>query len=282
MRYFSLFLLLGLVVFFCVWQQIKDPEFRTTSSKSAATKERRKNTGVKWHDSLMNHLPNGIDTSIIVKDINGTPLKFAQYVKPVFNHDAIVYQDRGEWRLHRLTERSQDSLKKDDYAVASSERWEAYRNPDTIMDWRVKLDNLSHILAQADYVLVLKAQRKMLIKRKGKTVKTFNINMGWAPVGHKEREGDGKTPEGLYHLDRKYDRSDKFYKSYWISYPSIKERQAAKRKGIDPGFGVSIHGTSPGKTNAKDWTAGCIALQNKDIDTLFNYIADGTLIEIRK
>lgn len=279
MRYYSLFLLVGLVVCFCVWQQTKDPEL--APSAMALTKE-QKNTGVKWNDSLMKQLPKGIDTSIIVKDLNGTPLKFAQYVKPVFNHEAIIYQDRGEWRLHRLTEGSQDSLRKDDYAVASSERWDAYRNPDTVTDWRVKLNVIAHTLSQADYVLVLKEQRKMLIKRKGQLVKTFNINMGWAPVGHKEKEGDGKTPEGLYHLDRKYDRSDKFYKSYWISYPSIKERAAAKRKGIAPGFGVSIHGTTPGKTKAKDWTAGCIALQNKDMDTLFAYIAEGTLIEIRK
>ncbi|KQB99996.1 murein L,D-transpeptidase family protein [Pedobacter sp. Hv1] len=279
MRYYSLLLLIGVVVAFCIWQQTKDPE---VSPAVMALKKKKENTGIKWNDSLMKQLPKGMDTSIIVKDLNGTPLKFAQYIKPVFNHKAIIYQDRGEWRLHRLTETSQDSLKKDDYAVASSERWDAYRNPDTITDWRVKLNAIAHTLAQADYVLVLKGQRKMLIKRKGRLIKTFNINMGWAPVGHKEREGDGKTPEGLYHLDSKYDRSDKFYKSYSISYPSIKERAAAKRKGINPGFGVSIHGTKPGKTKAKDWTAGCIALQNKDMDTLFAYIADGTLIEIRK
>ncbi len=276
MRYYSLFLLVALTVGFCIWQQQKP----TVNMRDMA--KAQLNTGIKWNDSLMKHLPKNLDTTIVVKDIHGTPLKFAQYIAPVFNHEALIYQDRGTWRLYRLTESANDSLRKEVNPVATAERWSAYRDADTISSWKVKLNNLATTLAQADYILVLKSQRKMLVQRKGKTLKTFPINMGWAPIGNKEKEGDGKTPEGIYHLDIKYERKDKFYKSFWISYPNEEDKRIAKSRGFKPGSGVSIHGTTPGKTKAKDWTAGCIALQNADIDTLFAHVAEGTLIEIRK
>ncbi|WP_169306799.1 L,D-transpeptidase family protein [Pedobacter polaris] len=242
----------------------------------------KEDPGIKWHDSLYKHLPKGIDTSIVVNDSKENPFKFAQYVKLVFNHKAIIFRDKKVWRLHRLTEDSQDSLQKDDYAVASRERWDAWRYPDTITSWKVKLEDIANTLAQADHILVLKAKHKMIITRKGKVVKTFNIDMGFNPIGNKVKEGDGKTPEGIYNVDHKYIRRDKFYKSFLISYPDANDKSIAKQRGVKAGYGVSIHGTTPAKVNAKDWTAGCIALQNKDIDTLFKYIASGTVIEIRK
>lgn len=276
MKIFVILFLFISVIAFCIWFQLKRDE-PMHSNKIAKV-----NTGIKWDDSLMRHLPKGIDTDIIVKDLNNTPLRFHQYIKIVFNHDAIIYQDRGTWKLHRLTESSQDSLKKDDDAVASWERWSAYRNADTIQSWKEKLNNIKSTLAQADYVLVLKKKRKMIVTRKGIEVLNFSINLGFSPVGNKGFDGDGKTPEGTYHLDRKFEREDNFHKSYWISYPNANDKLIAKQKGLKPGFGVSIHGTTPKKTNAIDWTAGCIALQNKDIDTLFKYVGNGTIIEIRK
>ena len=277
MRYLALIGLVLSVVGFCVWQQVTQPPLPSKDELKAL-----KNTGIKWHDSLFKHLPSGIDTSIIVQDSRGTPLKFYQYVKPVFNHEAIIYQDRGIWKLHRLTEEAADSLTKDDYAVASRDKWDAYRDSDHITNWRTKLDAIAHTLAQSDYVLVIKHKRKMYVSRKGKPVLSFDIDMGWAPTGHKERDGDGKTPEGIYHLDDKFERSDKFHKSIHISYPNLKDKENAKRKGVKPGFGIEIHGTYDAKIKAKDWTAGCIALQNHEMDILFEHVANGTLIEIRK
>jgi L,D-peptidoglycan transpeptidase YkuD (ErfK/YbiS/YcfS/YnhG family) len=273
MKILCLFLILAATIGFCVWQM---------DDQSAVTVREKRNVGIKWNDSLMKHLPKGIDTNILVTDLHHTPLRFYQYVKIVFNHDAIIYQDRGNWRLHRLTETSQDSLKKDDYAVAARARWDAYRTPDTIQSWGKKLDNIKNTLAQADHILVLKRKRKMMVTRKGVEVLNFSINLGFSPIGDKQYDGDGKTPEGIYHLDNKFEREDEFHKSYSISYPDANDKLIAKQKGLKPGFGVSIHGTKPKKTNAKDWTAGCIALQNKDIDTLFKYVGDGTVIEIRK
>lgn len=275
---FIIFLILGFAAYL-LWENSKPSEEVIETNKIL---NKGAGTFIKWHDSLYRHLSKDIDTTIIVHDSKDNSLKFSQYIKLVFNHEAIIFRDRNVWRLHRLTQESQDSLKRDDYAVASSERWDAWRNPDTIKNWKLKLDNIASVLNQADYITVLKGKRKMIISRKEKVIKTFDIDMGFNPVGNKVKEGDGKTPEGIYHIDRKYVRSDKFYKSFLISYPNVNDKLIAKQKGVKVGFGVSIHGTTPAKVKAKDWTAGCIALQNRDMDTLFKYIASGTLIEIKK
>lgn len=249
---------------------------------TAKNRQYQKLQAVQWNDSLLKYLPKGMDTNIIVKDIYGAPLKFSQYIRPVFNHEAIIYQDRGTWRLHRTTKSAYDSMSRDDFAVARPQRALAYRQTDTIKSWKKKLDQIAHTLALGDYVLVLKSQRKMFIQRKGKNIKTFTIDLGFKPIGNKVYEGDGKTPEGIYHLDNKYERDDKFYKSFWISYPNHKDKAIAKSKGLKTGVGIMIHGTNKANITAKDWTAGCIALQNKDIDVLFDRVGSGTIIEIRK
>ncbi|MES2278349.1 MAG: L,D-transpeptidase family protein [Bacteroidota bacterium] len=258
---------------FCIWYKLRPHPIPGVYER---------NNGVKWNDTLMKHLPAGMDTTIVVKDVKGTPLKFGQYIKPVFNHEAAIYQDRGVWRFERLTETAKDSLKKDDDGVARWERWDEFRKPDTIKSWQTKLNSIAHTLAQADYVMVLKSQRKMFISRKGVNLATLNVNIGWTAEGKKTYEKDGKTPEGVYYLDCKYVRPDKYYKSFLISYPNAADKLNAQLKGLKPGGGVCIHGTRPGKEKAKDWTAGCIALANSDMDVLFDYVASGTVIDIRK
>ena len=279
MKYISLLPLLVIAIALCIWISLNHSQ--KESSLDARQKVLR-NTGVKWNDTLMKHLPLNMDTTILVADLHGNKLKFHQYIRLIFNHEAIVFQDKGTWRLHRLTKSAQDSLHKQDIAIARSERFQAYRTADTITNATEKLIAIAKILNQADYILVLKGKRKMLVSKKGKLLFTLPIDLGFAPVGNKIKDGDGRTPEGIYYLDLKYSRSDKYYKSYWISYPNDKDKLTAQKNGVKAGEGVMIHGTTPSKTNAKDWTAGCIALQNNDIDTLFNYVSDGTVIEIRK
>ena len=268
----SLFILLGLTVGFCIWYH---------STHGAGIIPDETNPGIKWNDSLYKHLPAGLDTNIIVIDAKGVPLKFHQYIKPVFNHEAIIFQDNGVWRLQRNTESGIDSLKKENPTLSRHERWEVIQR-DTLKSWQKKLNNIAQTLAQADYVLVLKSQRQLLIIRKRIILKSLPISMGSVPVGKKQYENDGKTPEGIYNLNSKWVRNDKYYKSFVISYPNDKDKAFAKSKGLNPGKGVMIHGTKPGKLSGKDWTAGCIALANKDMDTLFKYVASGTVIEIRK
>lgn len=272
MKIAILILMLAATVGFCAWYKAQPRRIPGMMDLD---------TGIKWNDSLWRYLPASLDTTIIVHDANGTPLKFSQYIKPVFDKEAYIYQDRGVWRLQRKSEGARDTLKKDDLAVNRIGRWGAFQ-PDTVKSWQVKLDAISHTLNQADRILVLKGERKMILQRKGEAILTLPVNLGFQPVGKKQFDKDGKTPEGIYDVDFKYNRDDAYYKSMLVSYPNPVEKQYAKQKGLSAGNGIMIHGTKPDKVNAKDWTAGCIALRNKDMDKLFDYVAEGTVIEIRK
>ncbi|WP_316829522.1 murein L,D-transpeptidase family protein [Pedobacter aquatilis] len=270
MRYLSLIPLLAIILLIVFWKR---------DTKVAAVKE---HTGILWNDSLFKSIPAYLDTSIIVFDANETPLKFNQYIKPLFNNEALIYADRGKWRLQRLTKGGLDSLSRDDQSSGRSERWINIRNPDTSASPAERIKKIANTLSMADYILVFKSKRKMFVKRKGINVLEFDINLGGNPIGDKEYEGDRKTPEGIYHLDMKFERNDKFYKSIWISYPDSADKANALKKGLKPGSGVLIHGTSPERVKSKDWTNGCIALKNYEMDSLFNHVMAGTTIEIRK
>jgi murein L,D-transpeptidase YafK len=138
----------------------------------------------------------------------------------------------------------------------------------------------------ADKVLVLKKERTLQLLSQGKVIKTYKVALGGDPVGPKTRQGDHKTPEGLYVLDSRNVHSQ-FYKSLHISYPSARDRAAAKQKGVSPGGDVFVHGLPKGYGwvgvghRAKDWTDGCIAVTDQEIDEIWLAVADGTPIEIR-
>jgi murein L,D-transpeptidase YafK len=139
---------------------------------------------------------------------------------------------------------------------------------------------------RADRVVVLKKERTLQLLRQGKMIKTYKVALGGEPTGPKERQGDHKTPEGLYILDSRNSHSQ-FYKSIHISYPSERERFAARQKGVSPGGDVFVHGLPKGygwvgaAHRAKDWTDGCIAITNQEMDEIWVAVADGTPIEIR-
>jgi len=132
-----------------------------------------------------------------------------------------------------------------------------------------------------DKVLVVKHLRKMYLQKKGKTIKTYNIGLGPNPIGQKEREGDGKTPEGIYILDWQKWNSTTFH-SFHISYPNKIDSARAKMKGLVPGSFIMVHGTSKGVKKKKDWTNGCIALNNVDMLEFRNMVFPQTPIEITK
>lgn len=138
---------------------------------------------------------------------------------------------------------------------------------------------------QADFVRVLKSERKLVLFSEGKVIREFKIALGGNPVGHKQQEGDEKTPEGRYVLD--YKKSDSaYYKAIHISYPNEDDVAAAKQRGVRPGGQIMIHGQRNGLgrlavlSQLLDWTRGCIALRNEEMDVLWNLIAEGTKIEI--
>ena len=139
---------------------------------------------------------------------------------------------------------------------------------------------------EIDLVIVKKSKRKLYLYSNGKIVKEYNIKLGGNPVGPKVKEGDKKTPEGEYMLDKKNSKS-RFYKAIHISYPNKQDIKRAKELGVDPGGDIMIHGQINSRGNpliffktAGNWTAGCIALSNKDMDELWELIKIPTPIKI--
>jgi murein L,D-transpeptidase YafK len=143
-----------------------------------------------------------------------------------------------------------------------------------------------HAVLRADHVVVLKKERTLELLDQGKVVKTYKVALGGDPVGPKTRQGDHKTPEGLYVLDSRNAHSQ-FYKSIHISYPSEHDRALARKNGVSPGGDIFVHGLPNGlgaigaAHRLKDWTDGCIAVTDDEIDEIWKAVPDGTQIEIR-
>ncbi len=137
-----------------------------------------------------------------------------------------------------------------------------------------------------DQVVVVKSQRTLTLLSKGKVVRSYKVALGGDPIGAKQEQGDHKTPEGRYVLDRRNPNS-RFYKSIHISYPDEQDRQRAAQRGVNPGGDVMIHGLPNGfgwlgaAHRAMDWTDGCIAVTDKEMDEIWELVRDGTPIEIQ-
>lgn len=142
------------------------------------------------------------------------------------------------------------------------------------------------VAVKADKVVVLKMQRRLDLVLAGQVVRSYHIALGRQPVGQKFHEGDGKTPEGSYVIDWRNPKS-RFYRSLHISYPSDKDRRAALLRGISPGGDIVIHGLPNGlgeigNAHSKwDWTEGCVAVTNDEMDEIWSMVGNGTPIEIR-
>lgn len=139
---------------------------------------------------------------------------------------------------------------------------------------------------KADKVVVLKSKRVLFLLKEGEIIKAYKIALGKDPVGHKARLGDNKTPEGAYTLSsRKY--SDKYHLTIFISYPNESDTERAKNLGVSPGGSIAIHGLPKGLASLNklhrqmDWTSGCIAVTNDEIEEIWRLVEDGTPIEIK-
>ncbi|MBT9383867.1 L,D-transpeptidase family protein [Pseudooceanicola sp. CBS1P-1] len=129
-------------------------------------------------------------------------------------------------------------------------------------------------------ILVYKGDRKMYLMHGGQPLKVYNIKLGFDPVGPKQFSGDGKTPEGTYLIDRRNPNSQ-FHLSVGISYPNPQQMAFASEQGKQPGGDIFIHGApNSGADVVGDWTAGCIAVTNADIEEIWSMVPDGTLITI--
>lgn len=138
----------------------------------------------------------------------------------------------------------------------------------------------------ADKILIEKKERRLSLISKGKVLRTYKIALGGNPNGPKERQGDNKTPEGTYVIDSK-NRDSRYHLSLHISYPNEKDKKRAKQRGISPGGDIMIHGLKNGfswvgdRHTEIDWTKGCIAVTDKEIEEIGKLAPNGTIVEIR-
>ena len=133
------------------------------------------------------------------------------------------------------------------------------------------------ISTSVEKILVLKSARKLQLIQNGRAIKTYRISLGKQPKGHKLREGDKRTPEGIYWIDL----------AMHIDYPNVSDAATARREGVDPGGMIMIHGTPDTEENPEslfhtlDWTDGCIAMKNSEMREVWSLVKNGTMVEIR-
>lgn len=136
---------------------------------------------------------------------------------------------------------------------------------------------------EADKIWVQKSERKLHLMKGREIVRTFPIHLGRQPLGHKRREGDSRTPEGLYNV-RSRNSISGFYRALEISYPNLDDRLHAAVSGFNPGGKIMIHGEPDDPlarlTLPKDWTQGCIALKNRHMRVVWKAAARGTPVQI--
>jgi murein L,D-transpeptidase YafK len=141
-------------------------------------------------------------------------------------------------------------------------------------------------IPKADHVIVRKKQRTMDLMHAGRVIKSYKVALGGNPVGAKQQQGDHKTPEGIYVIDSR-NAGSKFHRSLHISYPNAVDRERARKLGVSPGGDVFIHGLPNGygaigsAHRLHDWTDGCIAVTDQEIEEIWRLVDNSTPIEIR-
>jgi murein L,D-transpeptidase YafK len=119
----------------------------------------------------------------------------------------------------------------------------------------------------------------MYLLHNDKVLKKYNVSLGFTPEGHKQFEGDGKTPEGAYTITHRNPNSE-FYLSLGVSYPNAQDRAFAAAQGKPPGGDIFIHGGPNRKVTKRDWTAGCVAVTDRQMETVYAMVKPGTPILI--
>lgn len=153
------------------------------------------------------------------------------------------------------------------FLTACSSKFKKYRGPEVTQ------------------IVVNKTDRRMFLIHEDRVLKAYDVELGFTALGHKQFEGDGKTPEGDYHIDRRNPNSS-FHLSLGISYPNAEDRAFAAEHNKSPGGDIFIHGRPNGMTWRQsrklrpDWTAGCISVKNKEMERVYAMVKNGTPIRI--
>ena len=139
---------------------------------------------------------------------------------------------------------------------------------------------------KADRIVVAKANRRLFLLRDGEILRSYRVALGWQPVGTKIYQGDGRTPEGSYRISG-FNAQSRFYRSLRISYPNEHDLAVARALGQSVGGDVMVHGLAPARSAYGadhwrfNWTNGCIAVTNREIDEIWQRVEVGTPIDIR-
>lgn len=128
-------------------------------------------------------------------------------------------------------------------------------------------------------IVVMKSDRMMYLMHHEEVLEAYEFELGFAPVGDKVEEGDGRTPEGSYVIDRRNPNSE-YFLSLGISYPNEDDIAEAEELGVSPGGDIFIHGTTRPFRRIEDWTAGCIAVTNREMREIYSMVGVGTVIDI--
>lgn len=202
------------------------------------------------------------------------------------------YRRDSQLMMHQI----QNVIIKDNLIAEQQTQIDAYRQrikarENEIIDLQKKIGTLKQKVFElrkepVDKVLIEKKKRRLTLISKGETIKAYKIALGGNPVGPKERRGDNKTPEGTYTIESRNRHSD-YHFSLRISYPNEKDKKRAKELGVSPGGDIMIHGIKNGLSwvggfhTKIDWTEGCIAVTNKEMEEIARLVPNGTPVEIR-
>jgi len=139
---------------------------------------------------------------------------------------------------------------------------------------------------QADQIVIVKSDRTLTLLRQRQVLRTYKVALGTEPKGAKTQRGDNRTPEGEYTIDSRNAQSQ-FHLSLHISYPNAADRARAAKLGVNPGGDIFIHGLAPSFAylgplhRQTDWTLGCVAVTNAEIEEIWSLVPNGTRVEIR-
>jgi len=210
----------------------------------------------------------------IVKDSPDSEYRYDSQMMILQIHNVIIKDQKIAMQQERLETSRQALERKAAEIAALQEKVETLE--ETVFTLR---------MASADKVLIEKQARRLSLLAKGEVIKTYKIALGGNPVGPKERQGDNKTPEGTYRIDAKNGNSG-FHLSLHISYPNEDDKKRAKKLGVSPGGDIMIHGikngfSQVGASHAEtDWTEGCIAVTNQEMEEIYKFVPIGTIVEI--
>ncbi|RJR19924.1 MAG: outer membrane protein assembly factor BamD [Nitrospiraceae bacterium] len=208
----------------------------------------------------------------------------------IFQINNVIFKDKTigakqtqiETLRQELTDRGNEIAKLQKKIEALEQ--EARSRENEIITLRKEMETVR--MGPADRILIEKKERRMTLLSKGKVLRTYNIALGGNPVGPKERQGDNKTPEGTYIIDARNGDS-RYHLSLRISYPNEKDKKRARELGVSPGGDIMIHGIKNGFSWAGeyhkgiDWTNGCIAVTDEEIEEIDKLVPNGTIVEIR-